>query len=119
LVDDNSQLDIPSCTLSDDNDTLGEESQHQETKSPEVESISFVPQLMPMKQPLEKSEREMLYVEIENIRKERDDALQKISSLETIICATFLSSVSVEGNDDACQSMTGISWEVFLQLFTF
>ncbi|KAL3888382.1 hypothetical protein ACJMK2_000750 [Sinanodonta woodiana] len=69
LVDENSQLDKPYCTLSDD--TLGEESQHQETKSPEV------PQLMPMKRPLEKSERELMYVEMENLRKERDNALQK------------------------------------------
>ncbi|KAK3579590.1 hypothetical protein CHS0354_017699 [Potamilus streckersoni] len=119
LVDGNSTLESSICCLSDNNDSLEEESQLMETRAPEIETISTAPHMMPMKQPLEESEREMLYMEIENLRKERDDAQKKISGMEQVISATSLSSDSVEGNNDACQMMTGISWDVFKAIYLF
>ncbi|XP_021362625.1 uncharacterized protein LOC110456301 [Mizuhopecten yessoensis] len=73
----------------------------------------------PMQRSMEPSEREMLYTEIDNLRHERDEALEQVKSLEQLISASSLSSGSVEGNDNACKNMIGISWGTFLKLFLF
>ena len=39
-------------------------------------------QTTPMNRPMEPSEREMLYAEIDNLRHERDEALARVASLE-------------------------------------
>ena len=72
-----------------------------------------------MNRPMEPSEREMLYAEIDNLRHERDEALARVASLEKLVNRERLSSSSVENDDEACKMMTGISWGTFLHLFTF
>ena len=71
--------------------------------------------------PLLESERRQLYEEINNLRKERDAALAKVAMafLEEIVNTSTLSASSVEGNNEACQMMTGISCDVFWKLFLF
>ncbi|XP_013408902.1 uncharacterized protein LOC106172655 [Lingula anatina] len=69
---------------------------------------------------LEESEREMFLLEISNLREERDNALAKVAVLESMMNgSSTLSSVSVEGNDEACKMLTGLSWNYFLKLFLF
>ncbi|XP_013380445.1 uncharacterized protein LOC106151628 [Lingula anatina] len=71
-----------------------------------------------IKTPLEMTEREQLYEEISSLRHERDEALSRIASLEKLLTLTALSTSSVEGNDEACKMMTGLSWSVFMCLTT-
>lgn len=73
----------------------------------------------PMDKPLRGSERQQLYEEMNNLRKERDEARAKVVSLEEKLKTSNLSASSVEGNDEACKTMTGISWEVFMKLFLY
>lgn len=73
----------------------------------------------PIQTPLHISEREMLYTEMDNLRKERDEAFSKFTGMETLISAGNLSSASVEGNNEACKMLTGVSWCVFLQIFLY
>lgn len=68
----------------------------------------------PIQKPLSVSEREQMYTEIHNLRKERDEALAKVSAMEMLMQEKTLSSKSVEGNDQKCQMMTGLKWGVFL-----
>ncbi|KAJ8306052.1 hypothetical protein KUTeg_016597 [Tegillarca granosa] len=76
-------------------------------------------EIRPLQTPLQPSEREMLYEEINNLRAERDTALEKIKELEKLVNASTLSPSSVEGNNDACKNLTGLSWDIFLKLFLF
>ena len=73
----------------------------------------------PMQTPVTTSEREKLYTELNNVRRERDEALQKIELLEKLVNASSLTSVAVEGNNEQCKMLTGLSWDVFLKLFLF
>ena len=73
----------------------------------------------PMQVPMTPSEREMLYTELRNVRRERDEALQKIESLQKLINASSLTSTAVEGNNERCKMLTGVSWDVFLKIFLF
>ena len=61
----------------------------------------------------------MLYCEIESLRRERDDALQRVAELEQLLNSSGISASSVTDDDKACQVMTGVSWCVFMQLFVF
>lgn len=76
-------------------------------------------EIRPMQTPLQPSEREMLYDEINNLRAERDAALEKVEFLEKLVDSSSLSASSVEGNNEACKNLTGLSWNVFLKLFLF
>lgn len=73
-------------------------------------------EIRPMQTPLQPSEREMLYEEINNLRAERDAVLEKVEFLEKIVDSSSLSASSVEGNNEACKNLTGLSWNVFLKL---
>ena len=73
----------------------------------------------PPEKPLSTQERKHLYDEIDNLRKERDEALKRVATLEKLLQQRSMSSDSVRDNDDKCQMMTGIKWVVFLKLFSF
>ena len=51
----------------------------------------------PMHKPLTPSERKQLYIEIDNMRRERDEAHAKIAQMEKLVLTKNLSSVAVEG----------------------
>lgn len=82
----------------------------------ETSSTNFA---TPMQAPLTPSEREMLYTELNNVRRERDEALQRIESLEKLVNASSLTSTAVEGNNEQCKMLTGVSWDVFIKIFLF
>ena len=73
----------------------------------------------PMQAPIAPSEREMLYTELNNVRRERDEALQRIELLEKLVNASSLTSTAVEGNNEQCKMLTGVSWDVFIKIFLF
>nr|XP_022308967.1 uncharacterized protein LOC111114789 [Crassostrea virginica]XP_022310818.1 uncharacterized protein LOC111116122 [Crassostrea virginica] len=75
----------------------------------------------PVDPSLEKSdhEREMLFDEIENLICEKNEVLERVKILEKLMSVSSLHSDSVEGNDERCKMMTGITWGVFIHLFTF
>ena len=64
-------------------------------------------------------EREMLFDEIENLICEKNEVLERVKILEKLMSVSSLHSDSVEGNDERCKMMTGITWGVFIHLFTF
>ncbi|XP_041361246.1 uncharacterized protein LOC121377354 isoform X1 [Gigantopelta aegis] len=59
----------------------------------------------------------MMHEELENVRKERDGALNEVERLNKCLNACNMSAISVEGNNVKCQMMTGIRWTIFQQLF--
>uniref|UniRef100_A0A8C6UUE3 Transposase n=1 Tax=Neogobius melanostomus TaxID=47308 RepID=A0A8C6UUE3_9GOBI len=67
------------------------------------------------------NEREQFCIEIEHLRRERDEALATVETLEKLIQdhVQSLSSAELEGNDQKCVQLTGLKWNVFQQLFTF
>ena len=73
----------------------------------------------PMQVPMTPSEREMLYTELRNVRRERDEALQKIESLQKLINASSLTSTAVEGNNERCKMLTVCPGMYFLKIFLF
>ena len=90
-----------------------------DTVMPEFTATPYNPAPTPMQTPMTASEREMLYTELSNVRRERDEALQKIESLEKLVNVSSLSSSAVEGNNEQCKMLTGVSWDVFIKLFLF
>lgn len=73
----------------------------------------------PLHQPMQPSEREQLYMELDNVRRERDQALAEVSRLSTLIKDSTLSSSSIEGDNEKCKMMTGISSDVFDKLYMY
>ncbi|XP_057673162.1 THAP domain-containing protein 11-like [Corythoichthys intestinalis] len=73
----------------------------------------------PMSKPLSSTERAQLYEEIQNLRAERDGALQRVAYLEKLLKETSMYSESVEGDDEKCQMMTGINWTTFMKIYMF
>ncbi|XP_057701020.1 uncharacterized protein LOC130921317 [Corythoichthys intestinalis] len=69
--------------------------------------------------PMSTTERAQLYEEIQNLRTERDNALQRVAYLEKLLKETNMCSESVEGNEEKCQMMTGIKWATFMKIFMF
>ncbi|XP_054764741.2 uncharacterized protein LOC129271400 [Lytechinus pictus] len=69
--------------------------------------------------PLQPTERESSILEMEALRRERDEARIKVQGLEDSLLASNLSSKSVENDDKKCKNMTGLSWCVFMQVFLF
>ena len=72
-----------------------------------------------LKRPVSKTEREMLYAEMDNLRKEKQTLQAEVDSLKQTVENVKLSSRSIEGNDDKCRFYTGVSWNVFLTVFTY
>ncbi len=99
--------------LLDENVQPGDKSMEDETQEPYVAT----PITMFLQQPVTDSEREILHAEITNLRKDRDNALEKVASYGKLINSSNLVSSSVEGNNEACKMMTGISWDVFMKVF--
>ena len=62
---------------------------------------------------------DMLYAEINNLRKERDEALEKCEKLTVKLNKSNLSSSCTENDDAKCKMLTGLSWAVFLHVFSF
>lgn len=106
-------MDSPTDQDEEDVDSIASQSDSESSNRRDID-----PQT-PMQRPLETSEREMLYMEINNLRRERDEAREEVKSLEKLISASSLSSESVNGNDDLCRNMIGISWGAFLKIFLF
>lgn len=88
---------------------------------PEVHNNICDSCISPMQEPLSSSEREQWSMEMDNLRRERDEAQAKIVALQNIIQerSENLSSINLEGDDHKCMMLTGLKWEVFEKLFTF
>ena len=70
-------------------------------------------------QPMDDTERGALYDELYILRKEKEDLKGKISELENQLENVKLSASTVEGDDDKCKFYTGLSWDVFMTVFTY
>lgn len=68
-----------------------------------------------LRKPVERSERKMLYDEIDNLRREKGDIIAE----RDILLASQLNSSVIKDNDARCKFYTGLSWEVFLKLCVF
>ncbi|XP_074528919.1 uncharacterized protein LOC141798016 [Halichoeres trimaculatus] len=82
------------------------EAQSPEAQSPEAQSLEAP-------SPLQNLEREQLYDEITNLRRERDQALKERDDVIRQLEASKFSADTVRGNDSKCKLMTGLSWTVF------
>ena len=70
-----------------------------------------------VEQPIEEevmTQQDRMALEIINLRAERDAAIDRAKHAEDLLLSSQLSPLSVEGNDEKCVSMTGLSWEVLL-----
>ena len=65
------------------------------------------------------NEQEMLYLEITNLRQERDEARARVLELEQILKQRSLCSEAVTDNDNQTKMLTGIIWARFLQMVTY
>lgn len=72
-----------------------------------------------MNRPVSKSERQMLYTEMDNLRSERDAVKLRNNELVCIIDQTKLSSNLIENNKEKAKFYTGLKWDTFLSIFTF
>ncbi|XP_072023080.1 uncharacterized protein [Amphiura filiformis] len=93
------------------------------TSSPDLEIQTTSTQTTPIasgfKTPLGSTEREDIYTEMDNLRRERDCALDRIAALEDILLKSQLSSQNVENDNTKCKLLTGLAWDVFIQVFLF
>ena len=100
-------------------DTLHNVSIISETDSSEVLSSSqgssgseeSVP--IGLRRQLEDEERKQLYEEIDNLKKERDQAIKELEIIKGTLISSQLKADSVRDNDKQCKVMTGITWVAF------
>ena len=72
-----------------------------------------------LKKPVSKSEREMLHEELDNLRGEKQALQTEVDNLKQTVEMVKLYSSSIEENDDRSRFYTGVTWNVFLTVFTF
>ena len=103
----------PSCST---NTTL------QQSESPSIPccpGTSEMPLLSSVSSRMSPGEREMIYQELDNLRRERDEAQLKLELTEKKLLTSNLSANAVENDSEKCKMMTGLSWGVFLKLSIF
>ena len=61
----------------------------------------------------------MLHEELDNLREEKQTLQTEVDNLKQTIEMVKLSSSSNEENDDRSRFYTGVTWNVFLTVFTF
>ena len=62
---------------------------------------------------------ESVYLELNNLRAEKESAKKTICTLQQKLSSATLSAASVEGRDEKCVKLTGLKWSVFSKLFIF
>jgi hypothetical protein len=65
------------------------------------------------------AEREKLYLEIDNLRKEKEYLTKTNNDILEQLQQTRLSATAVDYNKSKCKFYTGVSYDVFMTIFTF
>ena len=61
----------------------------------------------------------MLYEEMDNLRKEKQTLKEEVDQLKKTVDNVKLSSRIIEENNEKCKFYTGVTWSVFLAVFTY
>lgn len=101
------------------NDKISDDSVSTITPPAITPQVCTLPETSGLATPLIPGEREMLYREMDSLRRERDEAIAKAELAEKKLEGCTLSAAAVEGNKEKCKMMTGISWTVFEKLYQF
>ena len=84
-----------------------------------VASTSATQEPTPPLAPVSEPTRQMLFDEIDALRRERDEAIDERDQARARLNSTKLSSSTVADDDDKCRFYTGLTWAVFIRTFHY
>lgn len=119
-----SAIDNPQkkINISDDNQLENDEEPSTsafDTATVETEQQNEQQESEQQNEPPESEMQDMYVLEMYNLRKERDEALQRCKDLQDIISQIKLTARIVTENNGKCMYYTGLHWEIFFETYQF